>query len=76
MEGLAFESITKNDYFQNGMTQMFFPPGLATNADSGMALTQLPNVHVPNPAHKKILLSLLIRNFLQFLAIKCVTFRI
>ena len=51
MEGLASESITKNDYFQNGMTQMFFPPGLAKNADSGTALIQIPNIHVPNPVH-------------------------
>lgn len=66
IEGLASESITKNDYFQNGMTQMFFPPGLAKNVDSGMALIQIPNVHVSNPVHKKILLSLLIRDFYNY----------
>ena len=66
MEGLASESITKNDYFQNAMTQMFFPPGLAKNADSGMALIQIPNIHVPNPVHNKILPSFLIRNFYNF----------
>lgn len=66
MEGLASESITKNDYFQNGMTQMFFPPGLAKNEDSGTALIQIPNIHVPNPVHKKISLSLSIRIFTIF----------
>ena len=76
MEGLASESITKNDYFQNGMTQMFFPPALAKNADSGTALIQIPNIHVPNPVHNKILPSLLIRNFYNFWLKNCVTFKI
>ena len=66
MKGLASESITKNDYFQNAMAQMFFPPGLAKNADSGTALIQIPNIHVPNPVHKKILPSLSIRIFTIF----------
>lgn len=36
---------------------MFFTPGLGKNADSGMALIHIANVHVPIPVHKMILLS-------------------
>ena len=66
MEGLASESITNNDYFQNGMTQMFFPPGLAKNADSGTALIQIPNIHVPNPVHKKNITIIINQDFYNF----------